>query len=115
MSSSVSLGYASRRSGFVAPSASLRSTSSTGIRVPRKRSKGKVLAGGQSYGGRQTAMAAAEHQGLADGLLLLSYPLHPPGKPEKKRTEYFPELRTPALFVSGTSDPFASPEELREA
>jgi len=81
----------------------------------RKRSKGKVLAGGQSYGGRQTAMAAAERQGLADGLLLLSYPLHPPGKPEKKRTEYFPELRTPALFVSGTSDPFASPEELREA
>ncbi len=76
---------------------------------------GRVFAGGQSYGGRQTAMAAAEHAGLVDGLLLFSYPLHPPGRPEKKRTEYFPNLQTRALFVSGTADPFATPEELREA
>jgi len=81
----------------------------------RKRSGGKVWAGGASYGGRQTAMKAAEDRALADGLLLLSYPLHPPGKAEQKRTAFFPELRIPALFVSGTSDPFGSPEELREA
>ena len=60
-------------------------------------------------------MAAAEHPDLADGLLLLSYPLHPPRKPEQLRTAFFPELRTPALFVHGTRDPFASLEELREA
>jgi predicted alpha/beta-hydrolase family hydrolase len=77
--------------------------------------RGRVIAGGHSYGGRQTAMTAAEHPGLASALLLLSYPLHPPGKPDQKRTAYFPELRTPVLFVHGTADPFGSLEELREA
>ncbi len=70
---------------------------------------------GQSYGGRQSSMVAAEDPGLADGLLLLSYPLHPPGKPAQLRTEHFGLLRTPALFVHGTRDPFGSVEELREA
>src|SRR5262245_54018063 len=81
----------------------------------RREISGRIFAGGHSYGGRQTAMAAAETPGLADGLLLLSYPLHPPGKPEQKRTAYFPELRINALFVHGTKDPFGSIEELREA
>ncbi len=81
----------------------------------RKCTGGKIVAGGQSYGGRMTAMAAAEHPQMADGLLLLSYPLHPPGKRERMRTQFFPELRIPVLFVSGTSDPFGSPEELRGA
>jgi len=54
---------------------------------------GRVFAGGHSYGGRQTAMTAAEHTELASGLLLLSYPLHPPRKPEQLRTSFFPELR----------------------
>jgi uncharacterized protein len=76
---------------------------------------GRIFAGGHSYGGRQTAMAVAENTGLADALLLLSYPLHPPNRPEQKRTAFFPDLRTPALFVHGTSDPFATLEELREA
>jgi hypothetical protein len=76
---------------------------------------GRIFAGGHSYGGRQTAMTAAETAGFADGLLLLSYPLHPPGKPDQKRTAYFPELRTPTLFVHGTADPFGSVEDLREA
>jgi predicted alpha/beta-hydrolase family hydrolase len=75
----------------------------------------RVFAGGHSYGGRQTAMAAAETPGLADGLLLLAYPLHPPRKPEQLRTAYFPEWRTPALFVHGTRDPFGSIDELRAA
>ncbi|MGB9457651.1 MAG: alpha/beta fold hydrolase [Bryobacteraceae bacterium] len=81
----------------------------------RKLTPGRVFAGGHSYGGRQTAIAAAEHSALASALLLLSYPLHPPHKPEQKRTSFFPELRTPALFVHGTADPFATVEELRAA
>lgn len=70
---------------------------------------------GQSYGGRQSSMVAAEDPALADGLLLLSYPLHPPGKPASLRTEHFSSLRTPVLFVHGTRDPFGTVEELREA
>lgn len=70
---------------------------------------------GQSYGGRQSSMVAAEDPGVADGLLLLSYPLHPPGKPAQLRTDHFGSLRNPVLFVHGTRDPFGSVEELREA
>lgn len=77
--------------------------------------RGRIFAGGHSYGGRQTAMWAAEQPGRAHALLLLSYPLHPPGKPDQPRTNFFPELRTPALFVHGTQDPFGAIEELREA
>ena len=81
----------------------------------RQRVKGRVFAGGHSYGGRQTAMLAAERAGLADGLLLLAYPLHPPKKPEQPRTGFFAEWRTPALFVHGSRDPFGTLEELRGA
>jgi uncharacterized protein len=70
---------------------------------------------GQSYGGRQASMVAAEDASIADGLLLLSYPLHPPGKPGQLRTDHFTSLRVPALFVHGTRDPFGTVEELREA
>ncbi len=75
----------------------------------------RVFAGGHSYGGRQASMLAAEEPGLIDTLLLLSYPLHPPGRAEQKRTAHFAALRTPALFVSGDRDPFGTPAELREA
>jgi uncharacterized protein len=85
------------------------------VEAVRALTPGRVLAGGHSYGGRQTAMAAAERPQMAAALLLLSYPLHPPKRPEQKRTSFFPELHTPALFVHGTSDPFGSVEELREA
>jgi predicted alpha/beta-hydrolase family hydrolase len=85
------------------------------VELLRQRVKGRVFAGGHSYGGRQTAMIAAERPGMADGLLLLSYPLHPPKKPDRPRTDFFPEWRTPALFVHGTRDPFGTLEELREA
>ena len=60
-------------------------------------------------------MAASEDPELADGLLLLSYPLHPPGQPEKRRTEHFPNLHLPAMFVHGTKDEFGTPEEMRAA
>ncbi|HUB81501.1 MAG TPA: alpha/beta family hydrolase [Bryobacteraceae bacterium] len=85
------------------------------IDVLRRLAGGPVFAGGHSYGGRQTAMAASERPGLAAALLLLSYPLHPPGKPEKPRTDYFSALRTPVLFVHGSVDPFGSLEELNSA
>jgi predicted alpha/beta-hydrolase family hydrolase len=75
----------------------------------------EVWLGGQSYGGRQCSMLAAETPGLADRLLLLSYPLHPPGKPERLRTAHFPNLQTPALFVQGSRDPFGSIDELKIA
>jgi predicted alpha/beta-hydrolase family hydrolase len=57
-------------------------------------------------------MAASERPKMADALLLLSYPLHPPGKPEQLRTNFFPGLRIPALFVHGSDDPFGSLAEL---
>jgi predicted alpha/beta-hydrolase family hydrolase len=75
----------------------------------------RVFAGGHSYGGRQTAMAATESPALAEALLLLSYPLHPPGKPQQPRIGFFPQWRTPALFIHGTADPFGTIEELRAA
>jgi predicted alpha/beta-hydrolase family hydrolase len=76
---------------------------------------GPVYLGGQSYGGRQATMLAAEQSDIAEGLLLFSYPLHPPGKPERLRTEHFPRLKVPTLFVHGTADPFGSGAELQAA
>ena len=60
-------------------------------------------------------MLCAEDPDLVAGLLLLSYPLHPPKKPEQQRTQHLPDLRTPTLFVHGTRDPFASPAEIQQA
>jgi predicted alpha/beta-hydrolase family hydrolase len=76
---------------------------------------GRMTLGGQSYGGRQATLLAADEPGLVEALLLFSYPLHPPGKPERLRTEHFPRLRVSALFVQGTADPFGSIAELRLA
>jgi predicted alpha/beta-hydrolase family hydrolase len=84
------------------------------LRIREKKAK-SVWLGGHSYGGRQASMLAAESPELADQLLLLSYPLHPPRKPDQLRTAHFPQLRTPALFVHGARDPFGSPEELKAA
>ena len=77
--------------------------------------RGPIVLGGQSYGGRQATILAADEPDLAAALLLLSYPLHPPGKAERLRTEHFPRLRVPALFVQGTADPFGTLAELRQA
>jgi len=75
----------------------------------------RVFLGGHSYGGRQSTMLAASDRALVAGLLLMSYPLHPPRKPDQLRTQHFPNLRTPALFVHGTRDPFGSETEMRKA
>lgn len=82
---------------------------------PQDRNSGSIFLAGHSYGGRQASMLCAEEPDLAAGLLLLSYPLHPPRRPEQQRTQHLPDLRTPALFVSGTRDPFGSIPELERA
>jgi hypothetical protein len=72
-----------------------------------------LVLGGRSMGGRMCSLAVAE--GLpAAGLVLICYPLHPPGKPEKLRVDHFPLLDLPCLFVSGTKDPFGKPDEFAE-
>ena len=81
----------------------------------RRQTSGRVFLGGHSYGGRQATMLAASQPGLVDQLLLLSYPLHPPQRPSELRTEHFPRLQTPAMFVHGTRDGFGSIEELTAA
>jgi hypothetical protein len=74
----------------------------------------RLFVGGQSYGGRQASMLLAEEQ-LADGLLLLSYPLHAPSKPDQPRIQHLHEIKVPVLFVHGTRDPFGSIEEIEAA
>jgi predicted alpha/beta-hydrolase family hydrolase len=76
---------------------------------------GPLVAGGHSYGGRQTSMVVAENPAQADVLTLFSYPVHPPGKPERLRTEHLPDIRVPTVFTHGTSDPFGTPAEVRGA
>src|SRR5208337_1016251 len=70
---------------------------------------------GHSYGGRQATMLCASEPELVSGLLLLSYPLHPPRKPEQLRIQHLSGLRTASLFVQGTRDPFGSVEEMTRA
>ena len=76
---------------------------------------GRVYLGGHSYGGRQATLLAAEQPTVAAALLLLAYPLHPPSRPGELRVGHFPEIRTPAFFVHGTTDPFGAVAELRAA
>jgi predicted alpha/beta-hydrolase family hydrolase len=71
----------------------------------------RIAIGGRSFGGRMCSMAVAEGLSVA-ALVLVSYPLHPPGRPERLRTEHFPQLQLPCLFVSGRRDAFATPEEI---
>jgi hypothetical protein len=101
------------------PSPSGAATDRAGLReavaMMRRMVPGQVFLGGQSYGGRQATMLAADDPGVANALLLFSYPLHPPGKPQRLRTEHFPRLGVPALFVQGTVDPFGSVDELSAA
>jgi len=76
---------------------------------------GRLFLGGHSYGGRQSSMLCAEEPDLVTALLLFSYPLHPPRKPEQQRIQHLPDLRTPTLFVQGTRDPFGSIAEMERA
>jgi uncharacterized protein len=75
----------------------------------------RCFLGGHSYGGRQSTILSAAEPGLVEALLLLSYPLHPPTKPTELRTQHFPQLPTPAMFVHGSRDGFGSLSEMRAA
>jgi uncharacterized protein len=93
------------------------------VGVLKNMASGCVFLGGHSYGGRQASMLCAElaekapqrATELAAGLLLLSYPLHPPRKPDQLRTQHFFHLHTPALFVEGARDPFGAITEIEQA
>jgi hypothetical protein len=85
------------------------------IDVCRGLAEGPLIVGGHSYGGRQTSMVVAAAEVTVDVLTLFSYPVHPPGKPERARTEHLPDITVPTVFTHGTSDPFGTPAELRDA
>jgi hypothetical protein len=85
------------------------------VQAIRRLAPGPVFLGGHSYGGRQASILVAEDVEVASGLLLLSYPIHPPHRPEQRRTAHFSGIRVPVLFVHGTRDPFGSIVELRSA
>ncbi|HMB83429.1 MAG TPA: alpha/beta family hydrolase [Terriglobales bacterium] len=85
------------------------------VAVLHKNVAGRIFLGGHSYGGRQATMLCATETDMVSGLLLLSYPLHPPRKPEQLRVQHLSNLRAPSLFVHGTRDPFGSVEEMTQA
>jgi uncharacterized protein len=85
------------------------------ITVCRGLADGPLIAGGHSYGGRQTSMVVAAGDAAVDVLTLFSYPVHPPGKPERPRTDHLPDITVPTVFTHGTSDPFGTPREVRDA
>src|SRR5579864_4341909 len=100
---------------FPAMSARDREGLRRAVDVLRSKASGRIFLGGHSYGGRQGSMLAAEQPQLVAGLLLLSYPLHPPRKPAELRTAHFPQLKTPSLFVHGGRDPFGSHDEMKSS
>jgi hypothetical protein len=89
------------------------------IAVCRSLADGPLIAGGHSYGGRQTSIVVAGSPGVTGApvgvLTLFSYPVHPPGKPERARTEHLPSIAVPTVFTHGTSDPFGTLDEVRAA
>jgi uncharacterized protein len=88
------------------------------IAALQKMAPGKIFLSGQSYGGRQSSILCADQDNASKtvcGLILLSYPLHPPGKPEQLRTQHFSNLHAPVLFIQGTRDGFGTIPELEKA
>jgi len=85
------------------------------VLLMKERQRGPVFLGGHSYGGRQSSILVSEDLGLVDGLLLLSYPLHPPRKPAQLRIAHLPKLCKPAFFVHGACDPFGTIPEMKSA
>jgi predicted alpha/beta-hydrolase family hydrolase len=112
-----------RRTGFGAPEKGGRGPAGAAAAVRRIRAAADAWAqelgvdptalvlGGRSFGGRMCSVAVAEGQPAA-GVVLLSYPLHPPGRPETLRVAHLPDVRVPVLAVSGATDPYGTPEEL---
>lgn len=108
-----------RRRRPTGPPSGLAATDQAGIAeaiaLCRSFTDGPLIAGGHSYGGRQTSMVVAAGQAPVDMLTLFSYPLHPPGKPNRPRIEHLPNITVPTVFTHGTSDPFGTPAQLRDA
>ncbi len=106
-----------RRTGPPRPNEAARDRQGLAAAAAWMRAQGieRILMGGHSYGGRQASMLAAEEPELVAGLLLSSYPLHPPGRPEQLRTAHLSAIRVPCLVVHGTKDTFGSPAELSQA
>jgi predicted alpha/beta-hydrolase family hydrolase len=106
-----------RRTGPPFPGSAERDRAGLRNAVAALRAKvaGRIFLAGHSYGGRQATMLCAAEPELVSGLLLLSYPLHPPRKPEQLRIQHLPNLRNPSLFVHGSRDPFGSIEEISRA
>src|SRR5260370_19156919 len=88
---------------------------SNAITTMKKIVSGRIFLGGHSYGGRQASMLCSKQPELPSGLLLLSYPLHPPPKPDHLRTQHRLHLRGPKLFVHGTRDPIGTLAEISGA
>ena len=86
----------------------------TALAIRTRLGQEQVALGGRSMGGRMCSMLVADGF-TALALVLVSYPLHAPGKPERSRTEHFPSIEVPCLFVSGTRDAFGTPDELETA
>jgi predicted alpha/beta-hydrolase family hydrolase len=83
------------------------------IETARRKTSGKLAIGGKSMGGRIASQVAAGDAPEVAGLVLLGYPLHPPGKPDQLRTKHLPAIKAPMLFVQGSRDAFGTPDELR--
>ena len=84
-----------------------------GVRAELESARRRLCIGGKSMGGRiATQVAAADASLPVAGLVLLGYPLHPPGKPDEKRDKHLPAVGRPMLFVQGTRDAFGTPDEL---
>lgn len=118
-------GVPARRFGFGAPERGGRGPAPPATAVRRIREEAdrwaeelgvhasRLLLGGRSFGGRMCSVAVAAGQPAA-GLVLLSYPLHPPGRPGQLRVAHLPGVQVPVLAVSGATDPYGSPSELAE-
>ena len=104
-----------RASGPPSPSGAARDRRGLAVALEAVRPRGRSFVGGHSYGGRQASMLVSEHPEVAHGLLLLSYPLHPPGNRERARTAHLSDICVPVLFVHGDRDPFGSIDELDAA
>jgi len=96
------------------PQRLLESTFRAVVAAVRKKHAGRILIGGKSMGSRMATYLAAAGEDV-DGLVLLGYPLHPAGKPEKRRDDHFPSLEVPALFLSGDRDPLCDLALLRDS
>lgn len=108
-----------RRAGRRAPDRAPKLLAAIRQELAALESEEALVIGGRSMGGRMCSMIAAGADGLPapanlKGLVLISYPLHPPGKPDRLRVEHLPAVNVPTLFISGAKDPFGTPDELRQ-